>query len=145
MKSSLHRLIPFLPLLCNCQFRRHDSIRFLCSQVHILAGWRLETRLHSMPLLSSFGTLLYNDFAQNTQKTQPLYCWECVFTAPLHSNGSYSIVACVFVAVRICLPTRCLAMNVYWLRYSGFRASCHNIQYLYTYSIWKLRRPIVQV
>jgi hypothetical protein len=93
MKSSLHSLIPFLPLFCNCQFRRLDSIQFLCSQAHIQAGWRLETQL---TLLS--WTLLPNQFAQTMHKTQPLYCWEGVFTAPLHSNGSYSIVACVFVA-----------------------------------------------
>jgi hypothetical protein len=36
-----------------------------------------------------------------------------VFTALLHSNESYSIVACVFVAAGICLPSRCLAMDVY--------------------------------
>jgi hypothetical protein len=36
-----------------------------------------------------------------------------VFTAPLHSNGSYSIVACVFVDAGMCLSSRCLAMNVY--------------------------------
>jgi hypothetical protein len=29
------------------------------------------------------------------------------------SNGSHSIVACAFVAVGMCLPSRCLAMNVY--------------------------------
>jgi hypothetical protein len=56
---------------------------------------------------------LYNHFALTTQKTEPLYCWEGMFTAPLHSNGSYSIVPCVFVAAKICLPCRCLAMNVY--------------------------------
>jgi hypothetical protein len=32
------------------------------------------------------------------QKTQPLHCWKGVFKALLHSNESYSIVACVFVA-----------------------------------------------
>jgi hypothetical protein len=37
-----------------------------------------------------------------------------VFTAPLHSIGSYSIVACVFVAAGMCLASRCLAMNVYF-------------------------------
>jgi hypothetical protein len=36
-----------------------------------------------------------------------------VFTAPLHSNGSYSIFACLFVAAGMCLPSRCLAMSVY--------------------------------
>jgi hypothetical protein len=46
-------------------------------------------------------------------KIQPFCCREGVFTAPLHSNGSYSFVACVFVAAGMCLPSRCLAMNVY--------------------------------
>jgi hypothetical protein len=36
-----------------------------------------------------------------------------VFTAPLHNNGSYFIVAWVCVAARMCLPRRYLAMNVY--------------------------------
>jgi hypothetical protein len=45
MESSFHSLIRFLPLFCNCQFRRLDSIQFLCCQAHIPAGWRLETRL----------------------------------------------------------------------------------------------------
>jgi hypothetical protein len=58
-------------------------------------------------------TLLYNHFVRTTQKTQPLYCWEGLFTAPLHSNGSYSIVASVFIAAGMCLPSCCLAMNVY--------------------------------
>jgi hypothetical protein len=35
-----------------------------------------------------------------------------VFTALLHSNESYSIVACVFIAAEMCLPSRCLAMKV---------------------------------
>jgi hypothetical protein len=88
MKSSFYSLIRFLPLFCYRQVQRLDSIQFLCSQAHILAGWCLESRL----------TLLYNHFARNTQKTQPLSCWEGVFTAPMHSNGSYSIVACVLAA-----------------------------------------------
>jgi hypothetical protein len=108
MKSSLHSLIPFLPLFCNCQLQRLDSKQFLCSQAHILADWPLETRL----TLFNW-TLLYNHFAQTTQKTQLLSCWEGVFTAPLHSNRSYSIVACAFVASGMCLPSRCLAMIVY--------------------------------
>jgi hypothetical protein len=33
--------------------------------------------------------------------------------APLHSNGRYSTVACVFVAAGMGLASRCLAMNVY--------------------------------
>jgi hypothetical protein len=105
MKASFHGLITFLSLFCNCQFRRLGSIQFLCPEADILAGWRLETRFD--------WTLLYNHFARTTQKTQPLYCWEGVLTASLHSNRSYSIVACVFVAAGMCLPSRCLALNMY--------------------------------
>jgi hypothetical protein len=128
--KSLHRLIPFLPLFWNCKFRRLDSFQFLCSQAHILAGWRLETRL---TLLN--WTLLCNYITQTTQKMQPLYCWEGVFTKPLHSNGSYSIVPCVFVAAGMCLPSRCLAMNVY----SDFTipAFARHVS-IYTYIHWKL-------
>jgi hypothetical protein len=35
-----------------------------------------------------------------------------MFTAPFHSNGSHSIVAYVFFAAGICLPSSCLAMEV---------------------------------
>jgi hypothetical protein len=38
---------------------------------------------------------------------------EGVFTTTLHSNGSYSLVACIFFAVGMCLPSHYLAMNVY--------------------------------
>jgi hypothetical protein len=108
MKYSFHSLISLLPLSCKCQFRRRGSIQFLCSQTHIPAGWRLENRLNS-----SYLKFLYNDFTRAKQKTQPFYCWDGVCTAPLHSNGSYSIVACLLVAAGMCLPGRCLAMNVY--------------------------------
>jgi hypothetical protein len=64
-------------------------------------------------LTQFYTAVLYNHFARTTQKTQPIYCWGGVFTAPLHSNGSYSIFACVFVAKGMCLPSRCLAMKVY--------------------------------
>jgi hypothetical protein len=36
-----------------------------------------------------------------------------MFIAPLHTNGSYSIVACVSIAAGMCLQSRCLVMNVY--------------------------------
>jgi hypothetical protein len=52
-----HTLMPFLPLFCNCQFRRLHSIKFFCSQAHILGGWRLETR---------FSTLVYCSILLNT-------------------------------------------------------------------------------
>jgi hypothetical protein len=104
MKSSFHSLIPFLPIFCNCQFRRLDSVQFLCSQAY--PGW-LASRNFTVILN---WTLLYNHFARTTQKTQFLYFWEGVFAAPLHS---YPIVACVFIAAEMYLPSRCLAMNGY--------------------------------
>jgi hypothetical protein len=81
--------------------------QFLCSQAHIPVGWRLETRLNSSQL-----NFFYNHFARIMQKTRLLYCWEGVFTAPFHSDGSYSIVVCVFVDAGMCLPSHCLPMDV---------------------------------
>jgi hypothetical protein len=52
MKSSLHSLIPFLPLFCICQLRWLCSIQFLCFQALVPAGCRLETRLESTRLPS---------------------------------------------------------------------------------------------
>jgi hypothetical protein len=37
-----------------------------------------------------------------------------VFTSPLHRNGSFSIVLCVFISAGISLPSHCLAMDVYY-------------------------------
>jgi hypothetical protein len=53
-KSSFHSLISFLPLFCSYQFRRLNSIQFLCSQAHVLAGWRLETRLFTLHCSNEF-------------------------------------------------------------------------------------------
>jgi hypothetical protein len=136
MRTSLHSLIPFLPFLlshiqlpipsilcCNSQLRR---LSVLIPALPSSYPGRLASRnsINSNDLLCTF----YIHWARTTQKTQPLYCWEGVFTAPLHSNGSYSIVACIF---RCCgnvfieqLPSNgCLL----WFHYFGFRESCHNI------------------
>jgi hypothetical protein len=96
MKPSFHSLIPFLPLFRSCQFRRLDSVQFLCSHAHIPVGWRLETRVN--------WTLPCNHSERTTQKTQILYCWEGVFTPLLLA---YSLPR------GICVPSRCLAMNAY--------------------------------
>jgi hypothetical protein len=78
--------------------------------VTIFYCFRFETPLFVLAA-AIFRTLLYNHFARTMQKTQTLYCWEGVFIAPLHSDISNSIVARIFVAAGICLPSRCLAMN----------------------------------
>jgi hypothetical protein len=141
VKSSLHSLIPLLPLFCNCQLNSIPS-----SQARILVGSRLETPLTSLNGVN--WTLLYNYFARTTQKTH-LYYLEGVFTAPLHSNWSYSIVACVFVAAGMCLPSRTLAMDIYsdvtipalgrhvtvsWLRYIYHVQLCMMVRLA---SVWR--------
>jgi hypothetical protein len=75
MKSSLHHLIPFLALIPRLPIRRLDSIQFLCSKAHILAGWRLEARPFTSLLCYSTRMRLltvsfYNPSALTTQKTQ---------------------------------------------------------------------------
>jgi hypothetical protein len=57
MKYSLHSLIPFLPLFCNCQFRKLDSTTLDCC---------------SLLLLGLLTVSLYNPSVRAAQKTQPL-------------------------------------------------------------------------
>jgi hypothetical protein len=113
MESSFRSLIPFLSIFCNCQFRRLDSIQFLCSQAHIPSGWRPETRLFTSRRLLFFEICPYNNSARTKQKIGLLCCWKGVFSPLLHSNGSYPIVACVFVAAGMCLPSPCLTMGIH--------------------------------
>jgi hypothetical protein len=89
MKSSFHNLIPFLPLFCNCQFRRLESIQFLYYQNYILSGWRLKTRVYSITADSN--NLL------------------CPYITPHHGprrKHSLSIVE------KACSLIRCLAIDV---------------------------------
>jgi hypothetical protein len=81
-KSSFHRLIPFLPVFGNCQFRRLDSVEFLYSQPHILAaGVSKPDRLFSTEFF--FIITLHEP-----RRKHSLNCWEGVFAAHLHSNRS---------------------------------------------------------
>jgi hypothetical protein len=97
-----------------------------------------RTLLNSIPLLpssypgrlasrNSTNSSQLNYSARTTQKTQRLYCWEGVFAAPLHGNGSYSTV--FVIRCRGNLFTEPLPSNkrLFWLHYSGFRASCHKM------------------
>jgi hypothetical protein len=87
MKSSFHRQIPFLPLFCNCQFRRLGSVQFLYSEAHIPAGWRLETRLST--LFCSIELFFISTLHKSRGKHGLLFSRIVlgVFTAPLHSSG----------------------------------------------------------
>jgi hypothetical protein len=79
VKSSLHCLIPFLPLFCSCQFRRLDSIQF---RAHIQAGFpKLDSSLPNTVLYSVYSRQLsytpsrlltmlsYNSSARTPRKT----------------------------------------------------------------------------
>jgi hypothetical protein len=86
----IFRLIPFLLLFCSCQFRRLGSIQFLCSQVHIPAGWRLELDLTLFYTVEHF--LITT--SQGPRRKHSPYCWGGVLTDPFPSNR-YPIVTCV--------------------------------------------------
>jgi hypothetical protein len=111
MKSSCHSLIPFLPLFCNCQFRRLDSIQFLCSQAHILAGWSLETPLFTLDyfiLLNTSLQPLCTDHEENTASfVKEVYC-----SLP---NNERPFVA------RVCFA------GMYLISQSSNGYTCHNI------------------
>jgi hypothetical protein len=106
----------------NCQSRRLDSIQFLCSRAHILAGWRLETQL---TLLN--WNVIYNHFALPILKTQPLYWCEGVFTVSLQQWKLLDCslrIRCSGNVITESLPSNEL---LFWLHYSYSRESCHNI------------------
>jgi hypothetical protein len=125
MKSSLHNLIPFLPFLLN--HLRLPTLSILFSAATANSRTRLNSSSVQFSLLPSsypgrlasrnstkwkttFFVLFINPRHEPRGK-QPLYCWEGVFTEPLRSNRSYSIV-CVFVTAGMCLPSSCLAICI---------------------------------
>jgi hypothetical protein len=79
MKSSFHRLIPFLQLFCSCQFRRLYLIQF---HAHILVGWSPETRLFTLgdcPILGYFYSTSWsrrslNHIATDCQSISKSWC-----------------------------------------------------------------------
>jgi hypothetical protein len=107
MKPSFHSLIDFLPLFCSCQFRRLDSVQFLCSQAHIPAGGRLETRLSSTKLF--FITILHRPCKKHSLPSVAKACLQRRFIAMRVTQFllAYSL------PLGMCLPSRCLAVNFY--------------------------------
>jgi hypothetical protein len=89
MKSSLHSLIPFLPLLCSCQFRRFNSTTLDYCSTPLLFCFYSYYSCPAEHFLQPFCT----DPTENTD----FYCQECVFTNPLPSNG------CPYILRRVCL------------------------------------------
>jgi hypothetical protein len=84
MKSSLHSLIPLLPLFCNCHLRRLPQL----SAATANSGTQLSS--NSSCVRSS------------------LYC----LGAPPTENTASTIVACQFTAAEMCLPHHCVATRV---------------------------------
>jgi hypothetical protein len=102
--KSFYSLVPFLSLFYNCQL----------SSIPMLRG-SYPGRLASRNSTQFFSNKLFFKITlHGPRRKQPIYIWEGVFTAPLHSNGSYWSAACVFVAAGICSPSRYLAMHVYF-------------------------------
>jgi hypothetical protein len=115
MKSSFHSLIPFLPLFCNSQFWRPNSIQFLSSQSHVLAGWYLETR----PILLNWNLLI--TFLHGPRRKHSLS-----------------------IAVKACLQRRYIAAEVTQLllvyslpRECAYRVVCVAVKYILT-SLFRL-------
>jgi hypothetical protein len=94
MKSSFHSLVPFLPLFRNCQFRRLDSVQFLCSQAHILAGRCPETRLVTPRLLLSTLSQSQSHIVTDGQSVSKSWC-----RAP---SGSHDQIFITFWLLRSC-------------------------------------------
>jgi hypothetical protein len=43
-------------------------------------------------------------------------------------SNSFSVIACVYFAAETCFPSRYQATDdLFWLNYSSFEVSCHNI------------------
>jgi hypothetical protein len=112
-ESSCHSLIPFLPLFCNCQFRRLHSFQY---QAHILTDWHPETWLFTLwcSIKSFFITTLHGPHGKCRVLLSHIVLG--LFTTPLHSNNrgmdnienSLSVVeACI---MDTCLQSHCLAM-----------------------------------
>jgi hypothetical protein len=104
-------ITPLLPLFCNCQFQRLDSIQFLCSRAHILAGWLLETQLFSSWLRSILPNTSYNHFGWTTQKTQPVLLTMRVYRAVLLAMDV--ILSLALAREGMCLMSSYLAMCLY--------------------------------
>jgi hypothetical protein len=114
MKSSCHSLIPLLPLFCNCQLQRLDSIQFLCSRAHIPAGWRLEIRLFTSDycsiLLCAAERFFITTLHGHTENTASIVKEALL---PIRCLTKDVILLRALATAAMCLPSRCLAMDLY--------------------------------
>jgi hypothetical protein len=100
-------LLPWLP--------RTRSFLVLVLRLTLIYDWTIyivSRRIHRKHI-----RFLAMDICEPHRKHRVLYC--CIYSA-LHSNGSYPIVACIFVAAGMCLPSSCqqtgVHVTIYWQR-----------------------------
>jgi hypothetical protein len=96
MKSSFQRLIPLFSLFCKCQFRRLDSIQFLCSQAHIPAGRPPGTRLFTSLLTRLLFYELSLSFILRPTVSRPI----CLGIK--HPSGAYDQILIIVRQLRVC-------------------------------------------
>jgi hypothetical protein len=130
MKSCLYSLIRFLPFLLN-PFRLPSPVLYLSILLHLytlhihfiqslmkpynyesfLYCFTTSRELDPIVILAAWDTRCIASRRSHRKHRFLCFC-EGVFTALLHSNGSYSSPACVFVAAGIRLLGSCLAMDI---------------------------------
>jgi hypothetical protein len=99
MKSSFHRVIPFLP--------------FLLSYLR-LPSPKLDPILDSNSNWNDLLCPFINSSARTTQTTQPLYCREGLFTClPIRFLEIDVPLLRSYPSAGMCLPSRCLATSQY--------------------------------
>jgi hypothetical protein len=84
--SFFHNLIPFLPLFYQLPPPESLSFQFLCSQAHILAGWRFKTQL----------TLLSLSLMLRPTVSRPVYL------GIKHPSGTYDQIFITVGKLRVC-------------------------------------------
>jgi hypothetical protein len=136
MKPSFHSLIPFLPIFCNCQFRRLDSIQFLCSQALILTGWRLETQLSTLCCSTEFLiTILHGSHEKHCFLLSSIILG--VFTAPLHNNGCCADhIENSLPIVKACLPRGLFTVS---LPSNWYTRHCNQRYYFYWPTFYNIK------
>jgi hypothetical protein len=136
MKSSLHSLIPFLPLFCQLPTPELNSILCCNGQLQNSTQFSATTANSGTQLSAAWDPrYIASGRLPHTENTPSsiVACWftaaemclphGCVTTsAGLTTENTALLLLRAFASAGICLPSRCLAMN-----YSGFQASCRNI------------------
>jgi hypothetical protein len=121
MKCSCHSLIPFLPVFRNC---RLNSVPLLTTSYPGRLASRSSTCHWTASTELFFLTTLHWPRRKPSLSIAGKACLQCrcIATEVTQLLLAYSLPRDVFTEF---LP---IIESLFWLRYSGFRASCHNIK-----------------